>query len=109
MERRSRTILQSVLIGYLVLLLASLVVDNPVVTTAADLGFAVVAGYFGYVVYANRSPSDDERVVYVTAAALVLAGLAQLLALLPGFGIAALASTVFFVVGFVGYFLLRWR
>ncbi|QCC48338.1 hypothetical protein [Halobellus limi] len=109
MERRSRTILQSVLVGYLVLLLASIVTGDPVVTTAADLGFAAVAGYFGYTVYANRSPSEDERVVYVTAAALVLAGLAQLLALVPGFGAAALASTAFFVVGFVGYFYLRWR
>ena len=109
MERRSQTILQSVLIGYLVLLLASIVLENPVVSTAADLGFAVVAGFFGYTVYANRSPSEDERIVYVTAAALVLAGLAQLLALVPGFGVAALASTGFFVIGFVGYFLLRWR
>jgi len=109
MELRSRTILQSVLIGYLVLLLASIATGHPVVETAADLGFAAVAGFFGYIVYANRSPSDDERVVYVTAAALVLAGLAQLLALVPGFGVAALASTAFFIIGFVGYFLLRWR
>ncbi|MGQ4554779.1 hypothetical protein [Halobellus sp. GM3] len=107
MEPRSRTVLQSVLIGYLVLLVASILTENPLLTTAADLGFAAVAGYFGYAVYANRSPSDDARLVAVTAAALVLAGVTQLLALLPGLGVAELASTAFFVVGFVGYFLLR--
>ena len=107
MDRRSRRILQSVLVGYLALLAASIITGNPVVQTAADLGFAAVVGFFGYVVYTNRSPSDDERIVIGTAAAFVLAGVAQLLALVPGLETVSVASTGLFVLGFLGYFLLR--
>ncbi|WP_144901897.1 hypothetical protein [Halobellus captivus] len=109
MEYRSRTILQSILIGYLALLVASILTGNPIVARAADFGFAVLSGVFGYIVYTTRSTSDDERVVLITAAAFVLAGIAQLLGLLPGFGVAAVAATVLFVVGFIGYFYLRRR
>ena len=107
MDSRSRTLLRSVLIGYLALLAAAIVTGNPVVQTAADLGFAGVVGFFGYLVYRNRSPSDDERIVLGTAAAFVLAGVAQLLGLVPGLGAAAVVSTGLFVLGFLGYFLLR--
>ncbi|WP_336021974.1 hypothetical protein [Halobellus salinisoli] len=107
MEFRSRSILQSVLIGYLVLLVASILTGNPIVSRAADFGFAIVSAVFGYVVYTSRSASDDERIVRLTAGAFVIAAVAQVLGLLPGFGTAALAATAFFLVGFVGYFYLR--
>jgi len=107
MEFRSRSILQSILLGYLVLIVASIFTGNPIVSRAADFGFAIVSGLFGYVIYTTRSPSDDERVVLLTAGAFGVAAVAQLLGLLAGFGIAALAATAFFIVGFVGYFYLR--
>jgi hypothetical protein len=107
MDRRSRTILQSVLIGYLALLVASIITGNPIVRRATDLGFVAVTAFFGYVVYANRAPSDDQRLVAITAGTLVLAGVAQLVAFVPGLAAAELAATGLFVVGFVGYFLLQ--
>lgn len=107
MEFRSRSILQSILLGYLVLIVASILTGNPIVSRAADFGFAIVSGVFGYVIYTSRSAADDERVVLLTAGAFGLAAIAQLLGLLPGFGIVALAATAFFILGFVGYFYLR--
>lgn len=107
MDSRSQTILRSVLIGYIALIAASLLIDNPIVATAADLGFAVVAGFFAYVVYTGTSPSDDRRVVLGSVAALVGAAVAQVIALFPGFANFETVSTVLFVVGFLGYFVIR--
>ncbi|WP_049987637.1 hypothetical protein [Halobellus rufus] len=107
MEFRSRSLLQSVLLGYLVLLVLSILTGNPIVSRATDFGFAIVSALFGYVIYTSRSPGDDERVVRLTAGAFAIAAVAQVIGLLPGFGTAALAATAFFVVGFVGYFYLR--
>jgi ABC-type Co2+ transport system permease subunit len=107
MDRRSRTILRSVLIGYVALIAASILLDNPVVTTAANLGFAAVAGFFAYLIYADRSPSDDQRLVVAATAALAGAAVTQVLALLSGFAVAETVSTVLFVVGFLGYFVLQ--
>jgi len=109
MDRRSRTILRSILIGYVALIAASILTDSPILATAADLGFAGVAGFFAYAVYANRSPSDDRRIVLGSVAALAAAAVAQVVALLPGLAAAETVSTALFVAGFLGYFLLRRR
>lgn len=109
MDSRSRSLLQSLLIGYLVLLIAAILTSNPLVSRAADLGFAVVSVVFGYIVYTTRASSDDERVVLATAAAFVLAGIAQLVGFVPGFTLVQVAATVLFLLGFVGYFYLRRR
>jgi uncharacterized membrane protein YeaQ/YmgE (transglycosylase-associated protein family) len=107
MDSRSQTILRSVLIGYIALIAASILLDNPVVTTAADLGFAAIAGVFAYVIYAGASPSDDRRVVLGAVGALVGAAITQVLALLPGFASFETVSTVLFILGFLGYFVIR--
>ena len=107
MDRRSRTILRSVLIGYIALIAASILTDSPLLATATDLGFAGVAGFFAYAIYTNRSPSDDRRIVVGSVAALAAAAAAQVLALLPGLAAAETVSTVLFVAGFLGYFILR--
>ena len=107
MDRRSRTILRSILIGYIALIAASILTDSPILATAADLGFAGVAGFFAYVIYTNRSPSDDRRIVIGSVAALAAAAVAQVLALLPGFAAVETVSTILFVIGFLGYFVLR--
>jgi ABC-type Co2+ transport system permease subunit len=107
MDRRSRTILRSILIGYIALIAASILTDSPILATAADLGFAGVAGFFAYAVYANRSPSDDRRIVLGSVAALAAAAVTQVLALLPALAGVETASTILFVLGFLGYFVLR--
>jgi len=107
MDSRSQSILRSVLIGYIALIAASLLIDNPIVTTAADLGFAAVAGFFAYAIYAGASASDDRRVVLGSAGALAGAAVTQALALALGVVAFETVSTVLFVVGFLGYFVLR--
>ncbi len=107
MDARSQTILRSVLIGYIALIAASILIDNPLVATAADLGFAAVSGFFAYAIYAGTSPSDDRRVVLGAVGALAAAAVAQVLTLLPGFAVFETVSTVLFVVGLLGYFVLR--
>jgi len=107
MDSRSQTILRSVLIGYIALIAASILLDDPIVATAADLGFAVVAGFFAYTIYTNRSASDDRRVVLASVGALVAAAVTQILALFPGFAVFETVSTVLFVLGFLGYFVIR--
>jgi ABC-type Co2+ transport system permease subunit len=107
MDRRSRTILRSILIGYIALIAASILTDSPILATAADLGFAGVAGFFAYAVYANCSPSDDRRIVLGSVVALAAAAVAQVLALLSGLAAVETASTILFVIGFLGYFVLR--
>jgi hypothetical protein len=107
MDSRSQTILRSILIGYIALIAASILIDNPIVATAADLGFAAVAGFFAYAIYTGTSPSDDRRVVLASVGALAAAAVAQVLALLPGFANFETVSTVLFVVGFLGYFVIR--
>lgn len=107
MDSRSQTILRSVLIGYIALIAASLLTDNPIVATAADLGFAAVAGFFAYAIYTGTSPSDDRRVAFGAVGALAAAAVAQVLALLPGLAVLETAATVLFVIGFLGYFALR--
>jgi uncharacterized membrane protein YeaQ/YmgE (transglycosylase-associated protein family) len=107
MDSRSQTILRSALIGYIALIAASILIDNPVVATAADLGFAAVAGVFAYVIYMGSSPSDDRRVVLGSVGSLVGAAIAQVLALVPGFATFETVSTVLFVLGFIGYFVIR--
>ena len=107
MDSRSRTILRSILIGYIALIAASLLIDSPIVATAADLGFAAVAGFFAYAIYTGASPSDDRRVVLGSVAALVGSAVAQVIALFPGFANVETVSTVLFVVGFLGYFVIR--
>jgi len=97
----------AVLIGYIALIAASLLIDNPVVATAADLGFAAVAAVFAYVVYTGTSPSDDRRVVLGSVGALVGAAIAQVLALFTSLAAFETASTVLFVLGFIGYFVIR--
>ena len=109
MDSRSRTILRSILVGYIALIAASILTDSALLATAADLGFAGVAGFFAYVVYTNRSPSDDRRIVLGSVAALAAAAVTQVLALLPGLAVAGTVSTVLFVAGFLGYFMLRRR
>jgi ABC-type Co2+ transport system permease subunit len=109
MDRRSRTILRSILIGYIALIAASILTDSPILATAADLGFAGVAGFFAYAIYTNRSSSDDRRIVVGSVAALAAAAVTQVLALLPGLAGAETVSTILFVVGFLGYFVLRRR
>ena len=107
MDSRSRTILRSILIGYIALIAASILIDNPIFATAADLGFAAVAGFFAYTVYPGPPSSDARRLVLGAVGALVAAALAQVLALVPGFAGFGTAATVFFVLGFLGYFVLR--
>lgn len=107
MDSRSQSILRSVLVGYIALIAASFLFENPIVDTAADLGFAAVAGFFAYAIYAGTSPSDDRRVVLASVGALALAAVAQVLALLPGFATFATVSTVLFVLGVLGYFVIR--
>lgn len=107
MDSRSQTILRSILIGYIALIAASILIDNPVFDTAADLGFAAVAGFFAYAIYTGTSSSDDQRLVLGSAGALVAAAVAQVLALVPGFAGFGTAATVFFVLGFLGYFVIR--
>ncbi|GGJ09360.1 hypothetical protein GCM10008995_18990 [Halobellus salinus] len=107
MDTRSQTVLRSVLIGYIALIAASLLIDSPIVATAADLGFAAVAGFFAYAIYAGASPSDDRRVVLGSVGALVGAAVAQVIALFPGFASFEAVSTVLFVGGFLGYFVIR--
>ena len=109
MDSRSQTILRSVLIGYIALIAASILIDNPVVATAADLGFAAVAGFFAYAIYTSASPSDDRRVVLAAVGALVGAAVAQVLALVPGFATFETVATVLFILGFLGYFVIRRR
>jgi uncharacterized membrane protein YeaQ/YmgE (transglycosylase-associated protein family) len=107
MDSRSQTILRSILIGYIALIAASILIDNPIFATAADLGFAAVAGFFAYTIYTGTSSSDDQRLVLGAVGALVAAALAQVLALVPGFAGFGTAATVFFVLGFLGYFAIR--
>lgn len=107
MDSRSQTILRSVLIGYIALIAASILIDDPIVATAADLGFAVVAGFFAYVIYTGRSASDDRRVVLASVGALGAAAVTQVLALFPGFAVFEAVSTVLFILGFLGYFVIR--
>lgn len=107
MDSRSQTILRSVLIGYIALIAASLLIDDPIVATAADLGFAAVAGFFAYTIYAGLSPSDDRRIALGAVGALVASAVAQVLALLPELAVLETVATVLFVIGFLGYFALR--
>ena len=107
MDSRSQSILRSVLIGYIALIAASLLVDSPILDTAADLGFAAVAGFFAYAIYTGSSASDDRRVVLGSTGALAGSAVAQVVALAPGAAAAETAATVLFVVGFLGYFVLR--
>lgn len=108
MDGRSRTILRSVLVGYVALIAASILTDSALLSTAADLGFAVVAGFFAYVIYTDRSPSDDVRLVIGSAGALVGAAVTGVIAVvLPGLAAVDTASTILFVAGFFGYLLSR--
>ena len=107
MDSRSQSILRSVLIGYIALIAASILLDNPVFDTAADLGFAAVAGFFAYAIYTGTSAADDRRVVLGSVGVLAGAAVAQVLALLPGFAALETVSTVLFIVGFIGYFVIR--
>lgn len=99
---------QGLLVAFLVLILASFLIDDPVVGLVVEIGFGVVALYFGYVTYANdRYP--DGPIKTGTAAAFALAGVAQLLFLVTDLVAVNLAGTVLFVGAFIGYVVLNRR
>lgn len=102
-----QTAIQAVLVGYLALLVVAIVTGNPLANVAVNLGFAVVALYFGYTVYEDQRPGVDSRVRLVTAGAFVLAGIAQFVAVATQAPEADIASSALFVLGFIGYIVIR--
>jgi hypothetical protein len=102
-----QTAIRALLVGYLALLVVAIFTGNPLANVAVNLGFAVVALYFGYTVYEDERRGVDPRVRLATAAAFVLAGLAQFVNVATRAPVADLASSALFVLGFVGYMVLR--
>lgn len=112
MADTGQTAIQVILVGYLALLVVAIVTGNPLANTAVDVGFAVVALYFGYTVYEDQRRGIDSRVRLATAGAFVVAGIAQFAAVaMEAAGMQAaganIAASAFFVLGFIGYFVLR--
>ncbi|MFC6826363.1 hypothetical protein [Halopelagius fulvigenes] len=107
-----QTAIRAILVGYLALLVVAVVTGNPLANVAVDVGFGVVALYFGYTVYEERSRGTDPRVRLATAGAFVLAGLAQFVSVAmwaAGMGSNAVetVASAFFVLGFIGYLVIR--
>jgi hypothetical protein len=108
MSSSEQRIGQVVLGLFLVLILASLLFDNALVDLLVEIGFALVAFYFGYTTYMDGSYPEGPTKTG-TAAAFVLAGIAQLGFLVTNLTAVNLVGTVCFVGGFIGYVLLNRR
>ncbi|RDI71198.1 hypothetical protein [Halopelagius longus] len=102
-----QTAIRAILVGYLALLIVAIVTGNPLANVAVNVGFGVVALYFGYTVYEEQSRGIDPRVRLATAGAFVLAGLAQFVAVATRAPEADIASSALFVLGFIGYLVIQ--
>jgi hypothetical protein len=106
MANTQQTVIRAILIAYLALLVVALLTGNALASLALNVGFGAVAIYFGYTVY-EAPGSIDRRVRLATAASFVLAGLSQFAAIATQIPLAEIGSSVFFVIGFIGYIIVR--
>ena len=104
MDIETRTLTQAGLIGYVALVVASIVTGNPTVELAVDIAFGVVSLLLGVVTL--QIPVDNQ-LKYVAGGGFLLAGLAQFVELVVGDPAIGLASTLFLLGGLLGYLVLR--
>jgi hypothetical protein len=107
MDLSRQNALRAALVAYLLLIVVAVTTQNPLVETLVDVGFGFAALYFGYLVYGLRGAGVDPRVRAATAGAFVLSGLTQFVVVVIENSVLDLVSSALFVVGFVGYFVLR--
>ncbi|KAB1192173.1 hypothetical protein GJR96_01425 [Haloferax sp. MBLA0076] len=104
MDIDTRVLTQAGLIGYLVLVVASLLTGNPTLQFAADAAFGIVAVLLGIVTL--QIPVSGQ-LKYIAGGGFLLAGIAQFVELATGLQSIALASTLFLLAGLLGYLALR--
>lgn len=104
MDINTRALTQAGLIGYLALVVASIVTGNPALRFAADAAFGLVAIMLGVV---TLQVPVEGQLKYVAGGGFLLAGLAQFAELATGIQSIGLASTLFLLAGLLGYLALR--
>ncbi|AFK18467.1 hypothetical protein E6P09_06750 [Haloferax mediterranei ATCC 33500] len=104
MDIDTKRLTQAGLIGYIALVVASLVTGNPTLQLAADAAFGVTAILLGVVTL--RIPVDSQ-LRYVAGGGFIIAGLAQFAEIVTGMQSVQLASTLFLLAGLFGYLSLR--
>ncbi|WP_410765395.1 hypothetical protein [Haloferax sp. DFSO60] len=104
MDIDTRTLAQAGLIGYIALIVAAFVTNNPTIALLADVAFGIAVILLGIVTY--QIPIES-RVKYIAAGGFIAAGITQFVELLTGIPELGLAGTLFLLAGLVGYIALR--
>jgi hypothetical protein len=104
MDIDTKVLTQAGLIGYLVLVVASILTGDPTLRLLSDVAFGIVAILLGVV---TLQVPVEGQLKYIAGGGFLLAGIAQFAELVTGLQSIAFASTLFLLAGLLGYLALR--
>ena len=99
-------LMQAFLVGYVVLVLASIATSDPFITLLVDIVFSVAIVVVGGLILAS---SDGQTLGVTTGVAFIGSGVAQAIELVTGSSVASTTSTLLLIAGVLLYLYARTR
>jgi hypothetical protein len=93
---QQQNLLRAFLIGYVLLVVVSIVTGNPLVSLVVDVVFSVAIVVVGYLILTN---SDGQTLGVTTGVAFIGSGVAQAIELVTGWPTAATTSNLLLLAG----------